>query len=155
MEQTISNRFQVIEVQLTLKRTYNVLTRPCLNTSWSAADIFFQTWDKNIIQLQEQFKIIYLNKHNYIIGLYELSSGGTSTTVADVKLIFATGLKLMASKLMVAHNHPSGLLVPSVPDNKITKMIKEAGKLLEMELLDHIILSPEGEYYSYAEDGGL
>jgi DNA repair protein RadC len=95
---------------------------------------------------------MFTNRANKVLGIFELSTGGVSGTVADPKLIFAAALKVAASGLILSHNHPSGNLQPSQADIDLTRKIKEAGKLLEIQLLDHIILTTEG-YYSFADEG--
>jgi len=81
-----------------------------------------------------------------------LSKGGITGTIADVRLILSVALKTLASGLILAHNHPSGNLKPSEADKQITSKIRQAAKLLDIELLDHIIISSEG-YYSFTDDG--
>ena len=104
--------------------------------------------------MQEQFKILLLNRANKVLGIYEVSTGGMSGTVADPKLIFATALKACASSIILSHNHPSGNLKPSNADLQLTQKVKEGGKLLDIEVYDHIILTTEG-YYSFADEGQL
>ncbi len=84
----------------------------------------------------------------------EVSTGGISGTVADPKLIFVAALKAGASGMIVSHNHPSGNLTPSQADMELTRKLKEGGKLLEIQLLDHIIMTSES-YYSFADEGLL
>jgi DNA repair protein RadC len=80
--------------------------------------------------------------------------GGIFATIADVRIIFATALKCVATGLILAHNHPSGSLQPSKADRELTKKIKEVGKFLDIQLLDHLIITPEG-YYSFADEAVL
>jgi DNA repair protein RadC len=98
--------------------------------------------------------VLYLNRANKVIGSYQLSKGGITGTIADVRLILSVALKTLASGLILAHNHPSGNLKPSEADKQITNKIRQAAKLLDIELLDHIIISSEG-YYSFADDAIL
>lgn len=103
----------------------------------------------------EQFWIVFLNKANNVIGKpYFHSKGGVSATVVDVKLIVKEALKVGASGLIMAHNHPSGEVNPSNQDNNITKKIKDACSLMDIAMLDHIIVG-ENKYYSYADEGIL
>lgn len=102
----------------------------------------------------EEFFCIFLNRANKIIKIDQISKGGISGTVTDVRLIFKNAVLLTASGVIVAHNHPSGNLVPSESDTKITKKIKEAGQLLDIQLLDHLIIY-DSEYYSFADNGLL
>ena len=87
-----------------------------------------------------------------MLGTYSLARGGISSIIVDVRIIFATALKCVASSIIVAHNHPSMNLTPSEADKEITKKLKEGGKLLDIKVLDHLIVTTEG-YYSFADDG--
>lgn len=93
-----------------------------------------------------------LNRAQKVLGICEISQGGSSGTVADPKIIFALALKANASGIIVSHNHPSGNLRPSQADIDLTKKLKEGGKFLELQLLDHVIVTSEG-YYSFADEG--
>jgi DNA repair protein RadC len=95
---------------------------------------------------------LYLNRANKVIEKRFISRGGVSGTVADFKIIFKRGLELLASSIVLAHNHPSGNLTPSEEDRKLTKKFNEAVKLLDMSLLDHIIITDSG-YFSFRDDG--
>ena len=96
----------------------------------------------------------YLNRANAVLACFQVSTGGITGTVADPRLIFTAALKVNAVSLILAHNHPSGNLFPSTADQELTIKIKEAGKFLEIKLLDHIILSSDG-YCSFADEGLL
>jgi DNA repair protein RadC len=100
----------------------------------------------------EEFWVIYLNKGNRIIDKERISSGGVAGTVVDVKIILKNALQKLASGIILAHNHPSGNLQPSDADISVTKKLKEAAKLMEMHILDHIIVG-EADYYSFADNG--
>ncbi|HOX77703.1 MAG TPA: JAB domain-containing protein [Bacteroidales bacterium] len=102
----------------------------------------------------EEFVVICLNRANRMLGWAKISSGGLSGTVADPKVIFQIALKSNASSIILAHNHPSGSLQSSEMDIRLTRKNKEAGLMLDLQALDHIILTTEG-YYSFAEEGCL
>jgi DNA repair protein RadC len=106
------------------------------------------------MELKEYFYVILLNRANQILGYHKLSEGGICGTVADIRLAFATALKSASSGIILVHNHPSGQLKPSDADKSLTKKFKEAGELLEVPVLDHIILTKDG-YYSFADSGAL
>ena len=103
---------------------------------------------------KEEFWVLLLNRANQLIKKEQISSGGVSGTVADPKIIFKAALDQYASSIILVHNHPSGNLRPSQADIKLTSKMKEAGSLLEIPVLDHIIFSDEG-YLSFADDGML
>ena len=87
------------------------------------------------------------------MGRYLVSQGGMAGTGVDAKLIFASALKCKAASIILCHNHPSGALHPSLPDKTLTKKLVKGGELLDIAVLDHLILSPEGGYLSFAEEG--
>lgn len=102
----------------------------------------------------EEFWILLLNRGNYLMRAMQISVGGISGTTADIKVIFKLALDHMASSLVLVHNHPSGQLVPSLTDRAITAQIKEAGRLLDLPVLDHLIFTDEG-YYSFLDAGEM
>jgi len=116
--------------------------------------VFKGSWNGNTIELQEEFKVLLLNRSNHILGIYAMSKGGTSSTIIDAKLLFSVALKCNASSIIIAHNHPSGNLKPSEADKTITKKLKEASEILDLVLLDHLIISKDN-YYSFTDDGLL
>lgn len=98
----------------------------------------------------EQFKVLLLNTANKVLGISDISTGGVSSTVADPRIVFTTALKANASKIILAHNHPSGNLRPSQSDTDLTIKMKEAGRFLDIMVLDHLIITNEG-YYSISD----
>lgn len=104
--------------------------------------------------VQEFFYVLFLNRSQKLVAYSLLSMGGITGTVADIRLIMTTALLSGALNLVIAHNHPSGSLIPSKADLDITAKVKNACTLLELNLLDHVIISDEG-YYSFADEGTL
>jgi len=100
----------------------------------------------------EEFWLVLLNRANGIIKKELISRGGVAGTVVDTKIIFKCAVEHYASSIIICHNHPSGNLKPSEADIKITKGIKEAGKIMEIPLIDHLIITDAG-YYSFADEG--
>lgn len=100
----------------------------------------------------EEFWVLYLNRANKIIGKEKISSGGISSTIADKRMIIKSALDRLAPAIILAHNHPSGNLKPSQSDIDLTNKTKEAAKLFDISVLDHIIVSSSG-YYSFADEG--
>ena len=96
--------------------------------------------------------MLYLNKANKIIEKEKVSTGGLSGTVVDVKIILRNALQKLSSGIIFVHNHPSGNLQPSDADISITKKLKDAAKLLEITVLDHLIIGDKN-YYSFADNG--
>ncbi len=102
----------------------------------------------------EEFWILYLNNSNKVIYKCQLSKGGITGTVVDIRLIFKIALEQNAVSIIISHNHPSGLLTPSDADINITKKIVEAGKTMDIAVLDHIIVT-EKSYYSFNDEGKM
>lgn len=123
-------------------------------TSADAANIIRELYPPDTIELQEQFFVLYLNRAHNIIGFYRHTVGGTSGVVVDIRIIIAAAIKSLSSAMIVAHNHPSGNTKPSDADIRMTKNIKDAAKYMEMEVLDHLIITRDS-YYSFADDGML
>ncbi|MEP7169622.1 MAG: JAB domain-containing protein [Bacteroidota bacterium] len=144
--------FSVTEVELIYRNKTKPSNRRRITTSKDAYDLLLMSWEMNKIELIEQFKILLLDRSNSCIGISNVSIGGVSSCVVDPKIIFATALKARASGLILAHNHPSGNLKPSSSDIDLTKKLNQGGKFLEIEILDHLIVTPEN-YYSMADEG--
>lgn len=100
----------------------------------------------------EEFWVLFLNRSNKVIDRIKLSQGGISGTVTDIRIIMKKAVENLASGIIVCHNHPSGNLAPSDSDTKITRKIREAGNLMDIQLLDHLIIS-DRDYYSFADNG--
>ncbi len=126
-----------------------------IESSKDIAELLHDYWDKNTIGLHESFKVVLLNNNNKVKGIYQLSKGGITETTVDLRILFAVILKTLAVAIVISHNHPSGTLRPSANDREITNKIKKAAKLFDVTLLDHIIIAPCGEYYSFADNGIL
>jgi len=146
---------QVAEIELIYKSKVKASERPKVTTSHDAFKLFKQTWDENKIEFIEQFKVLFLNRSNKVLAIFELSTGGVTGTVADPKLVFAAALKLNACNIILCHNHPSGSLKPSQADEALTRKIKEAGRYLDLPVIDHLIIAGENNYYSFADEGLL
>lgn len=125
-----------------------------INNSKDSYNVLIACWNQHIIELQEEFKVLLLNRNNQVIGIYPLSRGGVAGTVVDPKLVFSVALKCNASNIIIAHNHPSGNLTPSEADKRITKKLKKAGEYLDITVLDHIIMTKE-DFYSFSDNGLL
>ena len=129
--------------------------RAQISNSGDAFRVLWESWDLATIEHHEEFKILLLNNHNVVLGIAEISSGGTSSTVIDPRIIFQYALKAHASAIIVCHNHPSNNPIPSEADVSITKRLVEAGRVLEVKVLDHIILCADGTYFSLADEGRI
>jgi DNA repair protein RadC len=113
-----------------------------------------ELYDIGLIEYCESAIVLYLNRANNTLGWKMISQGGISGTIIDVRIIYATALQCGASAIILSHNHPSGRLAPSDADKAITKKVKEAGKLFDIAVLDHLIITKDN-YFSFADEGIL
>ena len=127
------------------------LVKPSIKSSKSACNIM----QPKIGNLQhEEFWVLFLNNSNSVINMMQLSKGGLTATVVDVRLLFKKAMELLSVGIIVCHNHPSGKLQPSNADKQLTQKIKQAGVTLDIKLLDHLIIT-EKAYFSFADEGIL
>ncbi|WBL24224.1 JAB domain-containing protein [Zunongwangia sp. HGR-M22] len=146
---------KVNQIKLCYKERINISKCPKICCSQDAANLYYQNWDKNEIQLQECFKVMLLNNSNIVKGICQISSGGITTTLVDLRIMFALILKSLSTAIIVCHNHPSGKLEASHHDKNLTSKIQKACDFLDIKLLDHIIMTGEGNYLSFADEGLL
>ena len=119
----------------------------------TSSKVIFEIMQPIIGELpHEEFWIIYMNNSNKVISKSQLSKGGITGTLVDVRIVFKTALEMGATALILCHNHPSGTLVPSDADKQITRKLKLAGESLEIKVLDHLIVT-EASYFSFADEG--
>jgi len=141
----ISSKVEEIKPENLVKITSS---KDSFNVAWSL-------WDLESIDITEDFNALFLDRANKVVGWAAISKGGCSATVVDTKIIFSHALLCNAHALIVFHNHPSGNTQPSTADIGITQKIVAAGKVLDISVLDHIILEPNGTYYSFADNGNI
>lgn len=128
------------------------MERPRINNSKSSYDILVTYFLDSVV---EQFYVMYLSNNNAVLSVEKMSEGGMTSTMVDARIIFKRALELNnVTKIVLAHNHPSGNLTPSQADKLLTQRIKESGKLLDIELLDHVIVG-HNQYYSFADENML
>ena len=111
-------------------------------------------WEQDIIEMQEEVKILLLNRNNKVLGVYDLAKGGITSCDVDVRIILAVALKAMATGIILIHNHPSGNLKPSNDDKKITELLNSSCKIMGITLVDHLIITKD-DYFSFADEGIL
>lgn len=140
-----------------VKAVYSHKTKPSLQPkitgSSEAYKLVFPSWLEDIDHY-ESFKIMFLSRGNRVLGISNMFTGGITATVIDVRRIFQTALACNASAVILMHNHPSGTMVASDADLQITRKCKDAGQLLDISVLDHIIFTSEN-YLSMADEGLL
>jgi DNA repair protein RadC len=147
------NIFSASEISITYRHKVIPSSMPKLSSSQDTVIVLRKIWSDRLEHIEE-FVVICLNRANRMLGWAKISSGGLSGTVADPKVIFQIALKSNASSIILAHNHPSGNLQPSEQDIRLTRKNKEAGLMLDLQVLDHIILTSEG-YFSFSDEGLL
>ncbi|MCG8327769.1 MAG: JAB domain-containing protein [Chitinophagales bacterium] len=144
--------FEVAEIKLIYQNKVSVKDRSQVSSSLDAYQILLANWTEQLGFIEE-FYILLLDRSNRVMGYYKVSQGSMAGTIVDPKVVFAAALKARTSAIILAHNHPSGNLYPSQADKALTQKLSKAGKLLELPILDHLILSPDGGYYSFADEG--
>ena len=150
----MKNLFTVNEVKLSYKTKQNASERPKVLSSESVHKVLLNCYDADTVEFREYFKVLLLNRANRVLGVFNVSEGGISETVVDIRLILQSAILSNASGIILSHNHPSGNINPSQNDDIITRKIKEACKVMDIVLLDHIIITSES-YYSYADKGRI
>ncbi|MFK5878506.1 MAG: JAB domain-containing protein [Flavobacteriaceae bacterium] len=131
----------ISEIELKYNPIVNRGSRVKITHPESAYKAFLEGWNKDTIELYEEFKIMLLNRANEVLGIYTLSKGGISGTVVDLKLLFAVVLKSAASAIILAHNHPSGNLQPSKADKRLHEKIKKVAGYLDIQVLDNMVIT--------------
>ncbi len=140
--------------ELVVSYSPNIVSAQKISNSRETYSLITNSWNLNTIEMQEEVKVILLNKANKVLGIFDLSKGGISSSIIDVKIVLSIALKTLASGIIIVHNHPSGNLIPSQADISITEKLKSACKIIELNLLDHLIISSE-DYFSFADEGML
>jgi len=143
----------ISEVKLVYRTKVKASERLQVKCSKDAFDIFMGSWDLDTIEHIEEFKLMLLTRSNKVLGVASISKGGINGTVIDVRIILQYAIKANASGIIICHNHPSGNFQPSESDMAITRKVKESCNLMDIQLLDHLILVPEGRYYSMGDEG--
>lgn len=133
------------------RQATEVREKPIIRTS---KDIFDYIYPEVADLPHEEFYVLYLNRANKVLTHKHISTGGVTGTVADIKIMLKHGIELLASGIVAVHNHPSGNLKPSQADITLTKKLKDACNLMEINLLDHLIIG-ERQYYSFSDEGML
>jgi len=141
----------IANLELRAKKTPTNFEKVKIVSSKDAFKVISQFYFDDI-DIFESFFILCLNRNNQTIAYAKISQGGVSGTVVDIKLIAKYAIDCLASSVILAHNHPSGNLKPSPEDIKITERAREALKILDIQVLDHVILTSDG-YYSFGDEG--
>ncbi|MEA3445292.1 MAG: DNA repair protein RadC [Bacteroidota bacterium] len=133
------------------RKITDIINREKISTSKNAAEIF-QAILSDLPH--EEFWVLLLNRANKVIDKQRISQGGVAGTVIDPRIVMKLAIEKLASSIILCHNHPSGTCLPSENDNKITRVMKKAGEILEIPIIDHIIICDKS-YYSFADEGNI
>jgi DNA repair protein RadC len=142
------------EFKISLKKKGSFEEMFPIHSSEGAAALCRKCFEADLIDWREEFIVIALNRANKVLGFYKISSGGVAGTVCDPKIVFQFALLSNACRLVLSHNHPSGNLQPSAGDREITDKLVKGGAMLDIQILDHIIVTSEG-YTSFCDEGWL
>lgn len=129
----------------------NTFPKVRLNNSLEIYKYIEQFWGSDI-NFIESCIALYLDQKNNVLGWAKISLGGISQCIVDVRVILKYGIDLLASSIVIAHNHPSNDTTPSKCDDTLTEQLKNACKIMNFRFLDHLIISPEKSYYSYSDN---
>lgn len=140
--------------ELLISYSPNIVSAQKISNSRESYSLITNHWNLDTIEMLEEVKVILLNKANKVLGIFDLSKGGISSSIIDVKIVLSIALKTLASGIIIVHNHPSANLTPSKADIDITQKLKSACDIMEILLLDHLIITKE-DYLSFADDGLL
>lgn len=140
--------------ELLVSYSAHIVSEQKISNSRETYSIITNDWNLHTIEMLEEVKILLLNKSNKVLGVYDLSKGGISSSIIDVKIVLSIALKTLSSGIIIVHNHPSGNLSPSKADIDITEKLKSACNLMDIRVFDHLIISKDN-YYSFADDGLL
>ena len=141
---------QVSEIQVSY--TPSLLVDMSIKNSKKSFELMLNEWEQETLQMQEEVKILLLNRNNKVLGIYSLAKDGLTSCVVDVRIILSIALKTLATGIILVHNHPSGNLKPSQADLDITKKLKQSCDLLDISFLDHLIITKDN-YFSFADEG--
>ena len=157
MRKTSPNLFKVSEVKLIYKSKIKASKRYQVRRSRDCYYLLTSfCYDLSTIEYRESFKVVLLNNASKVLGVTTLSEGGCDRTIIDIKQVAQACLLANATQAIISHNHPCGTLQPSIDDDMITDKLKKALQVLDIRLIDHIIVSPQGKsYYSYSDEGKL
>ena len=140
----------VAEIEISYKPI--ITNHTVISSSFQAYELIKQLWDNEKINLQEQFAALFFNQSKKIIGWKVLSTGNMTKCIVDIKLVVSLALHCMCTHVMIVHNHPSGNLKTSQCDESITQRVKDALKLIDVQLIDHLIIIENG-YFSFNDEG--
>lgn len=142
------------EVAISYKTNVKPNDRLKISTAEDAYQILKNIYNDETVEHHEEFVILFLNRAMHVLGWAKTSVGGINAAIVDIRIVFQNALLTNSVGLIISHNHPSGITKPSEEDKKLTKKIVEGGKLLDIEVKDHVIFA-RNSYYSFAEEAEI
>lgn len=152
-EQGLKEIYNYTEVTFSLRNQLRPEEREILKSAGKVYDFTRKLFGMDI-ETKEQFFLICLNNAMQVIAVYQVSTGGITSCIVDLRMLFFVALNCQATQIIIAHNHPSGNLNPSDADKKLTSKIKDAAAFLDINFIDHLIITDYG-YYSFADEGAI
>jgi len=146
---------RISEITIHYKPRHKIALRPKISTSQQVYSLMKQAYYENNINHHEQFWIVLLNAANRVLGICKIGEGGINHVNVDIRIIFQCALKANAVRVILVHNHPSNEVNPSADDKDFTKKAVESGKLLNINIIDHIIVTSSNGYFSFCDEGIL
>jgi DNA repair protein RadC len=146
---SLKNTFE--EVRLVYKNRTKANDRPKVQSPDDAFKILYEHWDKDQITLREECKLLLLDNRMHLMSIADISSGGMTEAIVDPRIVFAIALKRRSHRVILAHNHPTGNLKPSNADIALTNRLSSLGKMMRIDLEDHLIITDCG-YSSIMHD---
>ena len=154
-QKSILEKIPEIEISIKYKKEVHPTKRFQVKSAEDIAVFARALFNADTINWTEEVILICLNQSSSIMGYYKVSSGGISSAIVDPKVVFTFALNCCATKVILAHNHPSSNIKPSQADDRMTQQIKQGGEILGIDLLDHVIVTDDNGYYSYLENDQL
>lgn len=140
--------------EITLKMKNSGIKKCKITSSKDIATFMRDIFDSETLEIYESMFAVFLNRSNNTIGYFKVSQGGLSGTVIDIRLILKTALESLSHSIIICHNHPSGNTEPSDADKQITSKLKQAASFMDIQILDHIVLTADS-YFSFCDEGLL
>lgn len=146
---------KISEISIHYNPKQKMSGRPKISTSQQVYDLMKQVYDESNINHHEQFWIVLLNAANRVLGICKIGEGGINHVNVDIRIIFQCALKANAVRVILVHNHPSNETNPSTEDKEFTRKAVESGRLLNINVIDHIIITSSNGYFSFSDEGIL
>ena len=150
----IEKSLNLAEIAISYRIKVKAKDRAKVTSSATTFELLKGIYNDDTVEHHEEFVVMLLNRAMHVLGWVKISQGGIDSTIADPRIVFQHALAANATNIIVSHNHPSGMVVPSQLDKDLTKRLVNGGQLLEIRVLDHIIFTRDA-YYSIADEAEM